>query len=430
MSRRILLNLVAFAVLGVAMTAWALHTVIRFDALTHPYRINAEFASSPGLQPNFDVTYLGVAVGKIKSVRLGDRRVIVTLDIDRGIHIPEGTSAAAGRKSAIGEPYIDLEPAPGRADDRPMRTGEVIPMARTSVPQSYGDLFTAVNKAVNGLNPDDVSTLTRELAAGLDGRGDSLRQLIDSSSQITGTFARNTQMLNGLIGNLTALTDVLVAHRDDLGNGIDNLASVTGSLASVSTDITRLRSQSPDLLVRLNRILTTSKASDQCLLNALGDALPTLLAPASLDDLAISFQQSPQLIAALTGATPKVNGKSNLNLNFVFSATPSLGPVEYKSLQPLPSIPRIPTCPGVSLPKQQIPPMSAAQRAAVLAETATPPTNASNAAQRSQSRQPGGPPGWLIYIPPLIAAAILISLLGRAVPLLARRRRARKNGDE
>src|SRR5205807_2611919 len=110
--------------------------------------------SSPGLQPNFDVTYLGVAVGKIKSVRLGDRRVIVTLDIDRGIHIPEGTSAAAGRKSAIGEPYIDLEPAPGRADDRPMRTGEVIPMARTSVPQSYGDLFTAVNKAVNGLNPD------------------------------------------------------------------------------------------------------------------------------------------------------------------------------------------------------------------------------------------------------------------------------------
>ncbi|MCW2914473.1 MAG: hypothetical protein JWN52_2541 [Actinomycetia bacterium] len=430
MSRRIMLNLVAFSVLGVVMTVWALHSVIRFDALTHPYQIRAEFVSSPGLQPNFDVTYQGVAVGKIKSVRLGDQRVIVTLSIDKGIHIPEGTMAAAGRKSAIGEPYIDLEPAPGRAGNRPMRAGEVIPMARTSVPQSYGDLFTAVNKAVNGLNPDDVSVLTRELATGLDGRGDSLRQIIDSTSQITGTFARNTQMLNDLIANLTTVTDVLAAHRDDLGSGIDDLASVTGSLSSVSGDITRIRNQAPDLLVRLNRILTTSKASDRCLLNALGDALPTLLSSTSLDDLGISFRQSPQLLEALNGATPKVDGKSNLNLSFVFSVNKSKGPVEYKSLRPLPSIPRIPTCPGVSLPKQQIPPMSAAQRAAALKGTATPPTRVSNAAQRSANKAPGGPPGWLLYIPPVIAAVVLIRVLGQAVPLLIRRRRARKNGDD
>ncbi|MCW2887292.1 MAG: phospholipid/cholesterol/gamma-HCH transport system substrate-binding protein [Streptosporangiaceae bacterium] len=429
MTRRILLNLVVFAVLGVVMTGWALKDVIRFDALTHPYRITAEFSSSPGLQPNFDVTYLGVAVGKIKSVRLSGDRVIATLNIDKGVHLPEGMTAAAGRKSAIGEPYIDLEPGPGGGDATAMRAGEVIPISRTSVPESYGDLFEAVNKAVNGLNPDDLHTVTHELAAGLDGRGDSLRQVIDNGSQITGTFAHNTQLLDNLISNLTNVTGVLVAHRDQIGSSIDNVAAVTDSLASVSTEITQLRQRTPDLLTRVNGILTKSKASDQCLISALDATLPTLLSSTSLDDLAISFRQSPALVNALTGATPPINGKPNLNLDFVFTFQPSRsakGPVEYKSLRPLPSIPRIPTCPGVSLPTQQIPTAPASRQAAKTAASGTSPAASPIPVKNAANGEAGGPPSWLIYIPPLIAAAVLGRVLWYAVPVVWRRRRATK----
>src|SRR6202022_327565 len=108
-----------------------------------------------------------------------------------------------------------------------LRPGAVIPVARTTVAVSYGDLFAAANKAVNGLNADDLHTLTRELAVGWDGRADSLQKILDSSEQITGTFAQNTELLNSLIGQLTRTTTPLAAHSGELGGGLDDLTAFT-----------------------------------------------------------------------------------------------------------------------------------------------------------------------------------------------------------
>lgn len=110
MRNRIYLNLGVFAVLGVVMTVWAFSTIIRLDAIERPYRVSAEFVSSPGLIRGFDVAYLGVRVGKIGDVRLAPGKIVVGLDIDRGIRLPKGATAEVRRKSAIGEPYVELSP--------------------------------------------------------------------------------------------------------------------------------------------------------------------------------------------------------------------------------------------------------------------------------------------------------------------------------
>nr|BFE89102.1 hypothetical protein GCM10020093_117030 [Planobispora longispora] len=47
MRNRIWINLGFFAVLGVVMTVWAFTSIIKLDIIERPYRINAEFVSSP-----------------------------------------------------------------------------------------------------------------------------------------------------------------------------------------------------------------------------------------------------------------------------------------------------------------------------------------------------------------------------------------------
>ena len=119
-SRRVVINLVAFALLFAVLAVWAVTNVVQLDQIERPYTIVAEFESSPGLQPNVEATYLGVSIGSVEAVDLAEGHVRVAIDVDRGVEIPEGVSAAVRRKSAVGEPYVALDPPwPGRGRARP-----------------------------------------------------------------------------------------------------------------------------------------------------------------------------------------------------------------------------------------------------------------------------------------------------------------------
>ncbi|WP_433152970.1 MCE family protein [Actinomadura nitritigenes] len=431
MTRRIRVNLAVFALLGVVLTVWAVRNVLGFDPFSRPYRLSAQFSDSRGLQPGFDVTYLGVAIGKIQSVRLDGGKVVVRLAIDKGRRVPQGVTATAALKSAIGEPYVDLEPAGGRAGAPPMRPGDVIPLSRTSVSESYGDLFASVTKAVNGLDPRNLRIVTRELARGLDGRGDTLRVSIDGASQLARTFAGNTATLDSLITNLGSLTGVLAGKRTDLAAGISATADLTSSLADVNDSLVQIRDTTPDLLTRTAKLLRESRPAAQCMLGALSGALPTLLTPANVSALSRGLQWSPQLASAMRGVITFVNGQPNLNIKFILTLTPEKSAVEYRNLTPLPSIPRIPTCPGIDLPAQQSPPLKKAETTgksgskAGTAATATA-VPAGNAADTAPDHH--GPPAWLVYLPPLVAGLVLLRVLMSMLGLAWRpnwRRRSR-----
>ncbi|MBW8486351.1 MCE family protein [Actinomadura parmotrematis] len=427
MTRRIRLNLAAFALLALVLTVWAVRNVLGFDPLDRPYPITARFAGSSGLQPGFDVTYLGVPVGKIHSVRLDGGAVAVRLDIDKGERLPRDVTAAAGLKSAIGEPYVDLEPAGGRVGGPAMRPGEVIPLGRTSVTESYGDLFAAVTRAIEGLDPKNLRTVTRELARGLDGRGDTLRLTVDGASRLAGTFADDTATLDGLVTDLGTLTGVLAAHRGDLGAGIASTAEITSSLAAVDDALARIRTTAPALLERSDRLLRAARPAAQCMLRAMNAGLPTVLSDGNVADLDKGLRWTPQLATAMKGAVTFVNGKPTLNITFLLTFTPVTSAMEYKNLVPLPGIPNIPSCPGVALPKQQIPPMAEKDKTAATVSKPATATPEAVAARNAADGERHDPLSWLIYLPPLAAGLILLRVLLSTAGIARRPVRRRRN---
>jgi phospholipid/cholesterol/gamma-HCH transport system substrate-binding protein len=425
MNRRILINLAAFAALGGILVFWALRNVITFDFIERPYQLTAEFSSSPGLHPDFEVAYLGVRVGKISSVRLRDRKVEVLLDIDKGIKIPRDVTAAAARKSAVGEPYVELTPAPGQGNAPALKPGAVIPVSQTSVPQTYGELFGAVNRAMSAIDPGDAGTLVHELAVGWDGRSESLRELIDGADQLTTTFANNSELLDGLTKDLTRITHTLAQHRGELGTGIDNLATLTASLRQVRGQLEELRDRGPDLLSKVNNLVAKTESDYSCMVDALGTTLPQLTTPSQLRNFRRIFTNAPPLVRALNGTFGEEQGEKFMNVYFVFTIN-KLAALEYKEPLAQPRAGKIPSCPDGRNPgvvKQKTPATAAPSVTQVAAGQAAPTTASADPVKNASAEAPAGPPAWLVYVPPLFALLVLIKVMAGAIPLPWRRRR-------
>ncbi|MFI0447323.1 MCE family protein [Actinomadura sp. 6N118] len=435
MTRRLTINLGVFALLAVVMVVWAFNNVIRFDFIDRPYHITVEFQSSPGLHPNFEVDYLGTRIGKIDSVKLQKDKVVVKLDIEKGVEIPQGVTAQAARKSAVGEPVVELTPPAGVNPDGPkMKAGTVIPVSQTKVPPKYGDLFGAVIDTLKAIKPEDAQVLTHELAEGWSGRENSLRQIIAGSDQLSATFAENSELLDGLTKDLGRVTRVLAQNRGSLAAGIDNVAALTAALSEVRGELTQLRDDGPQLLRTFNALLDESGNDLECSIDSLGTLGITKHNPTALPDLRDTLRQAPALKNVLDNIIGTDQGKPVLNVVFLVTLRKT-ATLEYKYPLPQPTVNKIPNCPDgrdpiktkqkpykSKNPGQTIPTHDpSVQKAADM--------KAKNAANQSADSD-GGPPAWLIYVPPLLALLVLIKVMMGSVPVVSRIGRLRRRGDQ
>src|SRR5258708_39189391 len=71
------------------------------------YSVRADFVAGGGLYKNANVTYRGVAVGRVESVSLNPSGVTAEMRLNSGTTIPSNVTAPVKSVSAIGEPDLD-----------------------------------------------------------------------------------------------------------------------------------------------------------------------------------------------------------------------------------------------------------------------------------------------------------------------------------
>ncbi|MBG0817495.1 MCE family protein [Planomonospora sp. ID82291] len=351
MRNRVLVNLGFFAVLGVVMTVWAFTSVIRLDVIERPYRINAEFASSPGLVPGFDVAYLGVRIGRIDGVELAPGKITVALDIDRGVRIPRGVGAEVRRKSAIGEPYVEISPPGAGAPGGVLPPGATIPLAATSVPLDYRELFDGVGTLLDAVPPEDARTIVGELAAGLDGRTASIREIVDNAHDVTATLAGNAALLDELSVNLTRLTGTLAGRREELAEGVTDLAAVTRSLRESRRELYAALEHGPSFFRQVDHLLTTARPGLSCVLTAAGRNPGVVFTPRTRAHVTNLLRTVPTAQVLLADVTEKHSGGLYGRVTFVFSVPggPEVAE-EYRSPRAGPAVPKAGSCPKRAVP--------------------------------------------------------------------------------
>jgi phospholipid/cholesterol/gamma-HCH transport system substrate-binding protein len=273
-TRKIVIQLIVFAVIGVAAVVYAgmRYAGIGSSIADPGYSVKLELADGGGIFTNAEVTYRGVTVGKVSGMHLTADGLEVDLHIDSSApKIPSNLQAAVADRSAVGEQYVDLVPSvnggPYLAD------GSVINRNRTSIPLSTQVLLANLDSLANSVPTQSLQTVVNELDAGFSGTGPDLQKLLDSVSDFTKTaqaqLPQTTQLLdttstvlntqNVEAGSIEAFSRSLSQVAAQLKTSDPAIRNLITNVPPAATQITDLLSESgPQLGTLLANLVTTA----------------------------------------------------------------------------------------------------------------------------------------------------------------------------
>lgn len=261
------IQLVAFLLLTVIGVGYTGFRYAGFGDIvgTTTYPVTMRLADSGGIFTGADVTYRGVSVGRVGPLTLTADGVDVQLDVQRSApDIPADVDAAVRNLSAIGEQYVDLQPA---SDGGPLlEGGSVIPVDRTTVPVPVEELVVGVDDLARSVPLESLRTVVSELGTAFEGTAGPLQRILST------TDAFSEDAVEALPQTLDLLRDgrtVLTTQNE-----------VSGSFQNFSADLALLADQLATSDPDLRRLLETApQASEQItgLLRESGNGLSVLL---------------------------------------------------------------------------------------------------------------------------------------------------------
>jgi phospholipid/cholesterol/gamma-HCH transport system substrate-binding protein len=194
------------------------------------------FDNSTALFPGDDVRILGVPVGRVTKVQPQPDGVKVSFWFDRQYKVPADAKAAILSPMLVTGRAIQLTPA--YTGGPTLKDGAVIPRDRTAVPVEWDEVRVQLKRLTQLLaptQPGGVSTLgsfINTTADNLRGQGGAIRDTIIKLSQAMSVLGDHSGDIFSTLKNLSILVTALRGSSDLLGQLNNNLASVSGVLAS------------------------------------------------------------------------------------------------------------------------------------------------------------------------------------------------------
>jgi phospholipid/cholesterol/gamma-HCH transport system substrate-binding protein len=271
------------------------------------YVANADFVAGGGLYKNANVTYRGVAVGRVESVGLNPSGVTAEMRLNSGTPIPANVTATVKSVSAIGEQYIDLVPPSNPASTK-LHNGSRIDRANTRIGQDVADLLKRAETLVNSLGDTRLRELLHETFQAANGSGPELARLLESARLLVDEANANYPQVSQLIdqagpflesqiragGDIKSLADGLARFTSEVQHADpqlrSTLATAPGAIDEANTAFSGIRPSFPALaasLANLGRVgVIYHKSIEQLLvvLPALFSAIITMAGGPPLDE--------------------------------------------------------------------------------------------------------------------------------------------------
>jgi phospholipid/cholesterol/gamma-HCH transport system substrate-binding protein len=251
---------------------------------------SAVFADASSLKSGDSVRVAGVRVGTVKDVALQpDNKVIVDFDADRKVVLTSGTKATVRYLNLVGDRYLELVDSPGSAKIQP--PGSQIPVDRTEPALDLDLLLGGLKPVVQGLNPQDVNTLTNALIQILQGQEGTIDSLLSRTTSFSSTLADNGQTVQHLIDNLNTVIATISKDGDKFSGAVDKLEKLVTGLAADKDPIGESITALDNGTASLTDLLTQARTPLAGTVDQLGRLAPLLDQDKELLD--ISIQKAP-----------------------------------------------------------------------------------------------------------------------------------------
>ncbi|WP_297779627.1 MCE family protein [Aeromicrobium sp.] len=167
----------------------------------------------------------GVAVGRVAKVSPAANGAVIDITIDAGQvkNVPADVTAQIVPPTAFGAKYVQLT-APTLARERSIAAGAVIKADRVTV--EVNDAFSHLVEVLDAARPSEVNNALTALSTALDGRGDTIGQLVEKTDDYLASFNRTLPSLADDLQRSASVVDTYDQALPDLLGAAKN-ATVT-----------------------------------------------------------------------------------------------------------------------------------------------------------------------------------------------------------
>ncbi|CKN72725.1 MCE-family protein MCE4F [Mycobacterium tuberculosis] len=272
------------------------------------YGVSADFVAGGGLYKNANVTYRGVAVGRVESVGLNPNGVTAHMRLNSGTAIPSNVTATVRSVSAIGEQYIDLVP-PENPSSTKLRNGFRIQRQNTRIGQDVADLLRQAETLLGSLGDTRLRELLHEAFIATNGAGPELARLIESARLLVDEANANYPQVSQLIDQAGPFLQAQIRAGGDIKSLADGLARVTWQLRAADPRLRDTLADAPDAIDEANTAFSGIRPSFPALAASLANlGRVGVIYHKSIEQLLVVF---PALFAAIitsAGGGPQDEG--------------------------------------------------------------------------------------------------------------------------
>ncbi|KAM30557.1 MCE-family protein Mce4F [Mycobacterium tuberculosis 2196MM] len=272
------------------------------------YGVSADFVAGGGLYKNANVTYRGVAVGRVESVGLNPNGVTAHMRLNSGTAIPSNVTATVRSVSAIGEQYIDLVP-PENPSLTKLRNGFRIQRQNTRIGQDVADLLRQAETLLGSLGDTRLRELLHEAFIATNGAGPELARLIESARLLVDEANANYPQVSQLIDQAGPFLQAQIRAGGDIKSLADGLARFTWQLRAADPRLRDTLADAPDAIDEANTAFSGIRPSFPALAASLANlGRVGVIYHKSIEQLLVVF---PALFAAIitsAGGVPQDEG--------------------------------------------------------------------------------------------------------------------------
>ncbi len=231
-TRRVVINMVAFAAVVVLLLVYGL-----VDLLGNPFgsrpTVYTVFPDVSGLTTGFPVSWNGIDVGSITSVRLVKRGVRVGMTLDHDVTIPADVTATVDIANNLGEQQVELTApsTPGRPDP-PLRNGSRVAAGPNSTPADIGNVLNLATRLTRAIPTGSLNQLVNELYTALAGRAADMRTIVDAGQVYADEALQYEAAFKALLANSPPVLDAINSQGSELRQALVNTAALLQVLSS------------------------------------------------------------------------------------------------------------------------------------------------------------------------------------------------------
>ncbi|TPG36525.1 MCE family protein [Mycolicibacterium hodleri] len=228
--------------LGIFLTvcAFALAATIvvfaqfRFGGDKNAY--TAQFTNVSGLREGDMVRVAGVEVGKVEQIAVNpDATVRVAFTADKVAVLTDATRAEVRYDDLIGGRFMALVESAGNGTK--LNPGQTIPVERTQRALDLDAVTGGFRPLFRALDPKQVNDLSGQLLQAVQGEGPTIASFLSQAAAATNTLADRDVLIGQVVDNLNVVLGSLGGQSDQLDKAVTNLSELVHGLAERKTDI-------------------------------------------------------------------------------------------------------------------------------------------------------------------------------------------------